>query len=230
MDDLMVSNARPQNAVDVSAEHTAVDENRNPWTVKSRLQVYGNRWIEVTHHQVITPSGSDGIYGVVHFRNLAVGVVPVADNGDTWLVGQFRFTFSAWSWEIPEGGGPFERIRPGFDETALAADTACRELAEETGLRATELLELGRLDLSNSTTDERAVYFAAWGLSQGDTQPDDTEALAVRRLPLSEALAMVEDGRIVDAISVAALQRLKLMYLDGKLPPTLMERVGRGLQ
>jgi 8-oxo-dGTP pyrophosphatase MutT (NUDIX family) len=162
--------------------------------------VYRNPWIRVREDRVRNPGGGEGIYGVVEYRNRAVGVIPIDDDGFTWLVGQYRYTQDSYEWEIPEGGCP-----PGESPEACAR----RELREETGLVADEItpLLLG-LQLSNSVSDERADLFVAGGLTQADADPEETEALTVWRLPLSEAIEMACDGRIRDAMSVIGLLRL----------------------
>jgi 8-oxo-dGTP pyrophosphatase MutT (NUDIX family) len=153
--------------------------------------VYDNPWISVTEHRVIKPSGGEGIYGVVHFKNRAIGVLPLDKEGYTWLVGQYRYTLNSYSWEIPEGGGR-------LDEEPLAA--AQRELKEETGMEADEWHEILRMHLSNSVTDELAIVYLARGLRMGTAQPEDTEQLQVRRVPFEEAYRMVCAGEITDAI------------------------------
>ncbi|WP_422010619.1 NUDIX domain-containing protein [Reyranella sp.] len=181
---------------------------KGPWTVLSAEDVYENPWIRVTHHEVLTPAGTPGLYGLVHYRNLAIGVVPVDAEGHTYLVGQYRFPLDAYSWEIPEGGGA-----QGVDPL----DSAARELREETGLVARHWRKLLEADLSNSVSDERAVAYLAWGLAQGEAEPEATEELAVRRVPLAEAFRMVEAGEIRDALSVLSLQAVRLLQLEGKL-------------
>lgn len=172
----------------------------NPWTTLSTREIYQNPWIRVREDQVINPSGGQGIYGVVEYRNHAVGVVPVDEDGYTWLVGQWRYCHGSYEWEIPEGGCP-----PG--ETP--AECARRELLEETGLHAQEIVPLlTGLQLSNSTTNEVCDLFVARGLHQGQAMPEEAEALRVRRLPLREAIAMALDGRIKDSPSVIALLAL----------------------
>jgi len=168
---------------------------------RSRRVAYDNPWITVWHDEVDRPDGSPGIYGVVHFANLAAGVVAIDDQDRTVLVGQHRYTLDTYSWEIPEGGVP-------DGETALAG--AQRELREETGLEAATWQELVRVDLSNSISDEQAVLFLATELTHGEASPDPTEALGVRWVPFDEALAMTLDGRITDAMSVVAIQRVAL--------------------
>jgi 8-oxo-dGTP pyrophosphatase MutT (NUDIX family) len=172
----------------------------NPWTTLSTREVYLNPWIRVREDQVIKPSGGGGIYGVVEYQNRAVGVVPIDDEGYTWLVGQWRYCHESYEWEIPEGGCP-----PGEDPIECAR----RELMEETGIRAESIqpLLLG-LQLSNSTTNEICDLFVARGLSFGEAIPEDTEKLHVLRVSLSEAIAMAMDGRIKDSPSVLALLKL----------------------
>ena len=174
----------------------------NPWTFLSTELKYNNPWIRVDEHQVLNPAGNRGIYGVVSFKNIAVGIVPIDEEGYTWLVGQYRYPLGAYSWEIIEGGG-------GLDADTLPA--AKRELKEETGLEAREWKELLRLNTSNSVTDERAVVYVARGLSQGTWSPEETELLSLKRLPLTEAIAMAMRGEIQDSISLAALLKLGLI-------------------
>ena len=184
------------------------------WVRHSRDTVYDNPWITVTHETVTAPSGRDGIYGVVHFKNVSVGVVPLDDEGFTWLVKQSRYSLDIHTWEIPEGGAP-------KGEEPLQA--AQRELEEETGLLAGRWTELLRLHTSNSVCDEAAVLYLAQELSEGVQQLEATEDIEVRRLPLREAIEMALDGRITDALSVAALLRLQpLLHRDAAATDTLL--------
>lgn len=176
----------------------------NPWQLKSIRAIYENPWIKVDEHQVINPAGNDGIYGTVEFKNRAVGIVPLAENGDTWLVGQFRYPLQAYHWEIPMGGAP-------AGESLV--DCALRELKEETGLSAANVTPLCHLHLSNSITNEEGVVFIARDLQQGVAEFEETEVITIRRLPFKEAFDMVMAGEITDAISVAAIQKVRLLGL-----------------
>jgi 8-oxo-dGTP pyrophosphatase MutT (NUDIX family) len=172
------------------------ESSENPWKTISESEVYSNPWIRVSHREVINPSGGEGIYGVVSFRNKAIGVVPVDDNLNTFLVGQFRYTLDEYSWEIPEGGGP------EGEEPILTAE---RELQEETGLKAGKVELIGKIHTSNSVTDEVGFIFLAQQLTQADASPEETEDISVWKLPLSDAVRMVEDGQITDSLSIAGL-------------------------
>ncbi len=179
----------------------------NPWKTLSIKPVYDNPWISVTHREVTNPSGKPGIYGLVHFKNLAIGVVPLDNEGNVWLVGQFRYPLGRYSWEIPEGGCPL-----GQDPL----EAGKRELREETGIIAGHWEKLLDLHLSNSVTDETGVVYLARNLTFGKADPEDTEDLAIKRLPLSEAVDMVNRGEITDVITVAALLRVWMQYLAPK--------------
>ena len=171
----------------------------NPWTTLDTRAVYENPWISVREDRVIRPDGSPGIYGVVHFRNRAIGVLPVEDDGSVWLVGQYRYPHEWYSWELPEGGAA---------EGESAEDAARRELREETGLIADRLEPFGgEVHLSNSATDERGWLYRASGLTKGPNSPEGTERLMVRRVPWDEATAMLDRGEITDSLSVIALLR-----------------------
>lgn len=175
------------------------EESLNPWETVSTRVVYDNAWIKVREDAVVRPDGRPGIYGVVHFKNVAVGVLAVED-GDVYLVGQYRYTLERYSWEIVEGGCP---------EGEDTLDAARRELEEETGLRARDWVRMGEAHLSNSVSDELAVWYLATGLEQGEPRPDGTEKLCVRRVSLEEALRMTFAGEITDALSMLALMQLQ---------------------
>ncbi|MBN2425672.1 MAG: NUDIX hydrolase [Calditrichaceae bacterium] len=181
---------------------------KNPWKKISSRNIYRNNWINIREDQVITPTGTQGIYGVVETKP-AIGVVPVTENLDTFLVGQYRYTLDFYSWEIPEGGGQ-------EDEAVL--DGARRELREETGLTAFKWTNLGTCHTSNSFTNETAYLFLAEGLKNGRPNPDHTEELSVKQMPFLEAWAMVKDGTIQDAMSIIGLMRARdLLIKQGRI-------------
>jgi 8-oxo-dGTP pyrophosphatase MutT (NUDIX family) len=183
-------------------------EHINPWKIVSEKPVYHNNWISVTEFDVINPNGGKGIYGKIHFKNIAVGVLPLDEKMNTYLVGQYRFPINTYSWEVPEGGG---------DPTLDAQESASRELLEETGLIAKEWTVLLKMYLSNSVSDEYAVLYLARGLEQKTPMPEETEKLQIRKLPFEEVYQMVENGVITDAMSIAVIQKLKIMILDGRI-------------
>ncbi len=176
-------------------------ERVGPWVRRTRRVAYDNPWITIWHDEVARPDGSPGIYGVVHFANLAVGAVVFDDDDRVLLVGQHRYTLDTWSWELPEGGVP-----PG----EAADDGARREVREETGVEADGWREIVRFHLSNSISDEAGILFTARATSHGPASPEPSEDLAIRWLAFDEALAMTSDGRITDAMTIMGLQRIAL--------------------
>jgi 8-oxo-dGTP pyrophosphatase MutT (NUDIX family) len=177
-----------------------MSEKNNPWKTLSQREVYDSPWIKVTEHQVINPANREGIYSVVNFKNVAVGIIPLSDDHHTWLVGQYRYPIQQYTWEIPEGGAP---------PSKPLLESAKRELREETGITAQQWEKVQEMYLSNSATDERAVIYLAQNLTFHTPEPEETEELALQKVSLEEALEMVEQGVINDAISVAAFLKLK---------------------
>ena len=175
---------------------TDFDPLHNPWKTLSTRAVYENPWISVRQDEVTNPNGGAGIYGVVSMRNKAIGIVPLDAEGNTWLVGQYRYPLHEYSWEIPMGGGPVE-----LD----VLESAQRELREETGLTAAHWTRIARLHTSNSVTDEEGFVFLAEDLTQGEWEPEESEDLRLWKLPLAQAIAMAMSDEITDAISVAGL-------------------------
>lgn len=181
---------------------------RNPWTTLHIQKVYDNPWIELTHRDVLTPAGTPGIYGKIHFKNIAIGIVPLDKQYNTWLVGQYRYTLDAYSWEIPEGGCP---------RGTEPLDAAKRELIEETGIQAGKWTKLLDVHTSNSVTDEEGIAFVAQDLRFGDAQPEETEELMVKKISFQEAFEMVMRNEITDSISIAAILKVHWWIKEGKL-------------
>ena len=174
-------------------------ETKNPWKTLKTTEVYDNPWIHIDEHNVINPSGNPGIYGTIHFKNLACGIIPLDDDDTTWIVGQYRYALDRYSWEIPMGG-----VAVGTDPLTGAQ----RELKEETGLTAAQWKKILEVDLSNSVTDETGVVFVAEGLTRGEPDFEETEQLEIRELPFDDLVRMVIDGQISDLLSVAGILKL----------------------
>jgi 8-oxo-dGTP pyrophosphatase MutT (NUDIX family) len=187
-----------------------------PWSVSSQTPVYDNPWIRVTEYQAIAPTGRPALYGKVSFKNRAIGIVPLHADGTVTLVGQNRFAHANYSWELPEGGAP-------LDEDPL--DGAKRELAEEVGLEAADWRLILTMELSNSITDEICHGYLAMDLTPMATAPDETEDLAIARVPFAEALDAAVAGHMPDSLTVALLLRVHHMACKGELPADLARLV-----
>lgn len=171
----------------------------NPWQTLESKEIYQNPWIQVEEHQIVNPAGNPGVYGKVHFKNKALGIIPLDQDNNTWIVGQHRYPLDEYSWEIPMGGGPI-----GLD----VLESAKRELKEETGLSAGKWTEVMRIHTSNSVTDEEGFVFLAEELTQGETEFEETEVLLIKKLPFLEVLEMVMNGEITDGISIAGILKV----------------------
>ena len=182
------------------------------WNVRAARTAYENPWLVLRHYETIAPTGQPAIYGVVSFKNFAIAILPLHDNGEVTLVGQHRMPLADYSWELPEGGGPI-----GVDPL----DSAKRELREEAGLVAADWRQVLRFQLSNSVTDERGFGFIATGLSSAKAEPDDTEVLQIARVPFRQALGLAVSGDMPDAMTVAMLLRAYHMAKEGELPDAL---------
>ncbi|MCJ8210785.1 NUDIX hydrolase [Mucilaginibacter sp. RS28] len=181
----------------------------NPWKITGQKEIYDNKWINVTEYQVINPSGNPGIYGKIHYKNRAIGVIALDEELNIYLVGQYRFVLDQYTWEIPEGGGPL-----GTEPL----DGAKRELLEETGLIAKKWTKIQDFHLSNSVNDEFGHIFLAQDLEQHEAEPEDTEELIVKKVPFEQAYQMVLNNEITDSLSVAGILRVKIMLLEKTLP------------
>jgi len=184
------------------------EERENPWKTLTTEKVYDSPWISLTRHDVLNPNGNPGTYGVVHFKNMALGVLALDADYNTWIVGQYRYPINRYSWEIPEGGGKWD-VDP--------LDSAKRELLEETGITAEKWTRIQEMHLSNSASDEFCILYIAQGLSFGEAEPEDNEQLEVRKIHFDELYRMVQDGSVTDSLTVAAVLKAKLMMLEGKL-------------
>ena len=183
-------------------------EHENPWTTLKSEKIYDSDWIGLTKHDVLNPSGNEGTYSVVHFKNLALGILPLDKDYNTWIVGQYRYPIDQYSWEIPEGGGK-------RDVAPLVS--AQRELLEETGITANTWTKIQEMYLSNSASDEFCVLYIAQDLSFGEAQPEENEQLEMRKLHFDELYRLVESGEIKDSLTVAIVLKTKILMLEGKI-------------
>ncbi len=183
-------------------------EIENPWTTLKSEKIYDSPWIGLTKHDVLNPNGNPGAYSVVHFKNLAIGILVLDKDYNTWIVGQYRYPIEEYSWEIPEGGGKRD-IAP--------LDSAKRELLEETGITANKWTKIQEMYLSNSASDEFCILYIAQDLSFGKSEPEDDEQLEVKKLHFDELYRMVEVGEITDSLTVAAVLKTKLLMLERKI-------------
>lgn len=174
----------------------------NPWKTLTSEEVYESPWIKVTKHDVLNPNGNPGTYSVVHFKNIAIGIVVLDAEQNTWLVGQYRYPLEQYTWEIPEGGGKI-----GVDPLVSAQ----RELLEETGITATKWSVIQEMHLSNSATDEYCILYLAEELTFGEAEPEDTEDLRVMKVPFEQAYQWVREGKITDSLSVTGILKVKLL-------------------
>ena len=184
------------------------DLTKNPWITKTTQTVYESQWIKVNKSDVVNPVGNAAVYSVVHFKNLAIGILAVDKEYNIWLVGQYRYPVDEYSWEIPEGGGA-PNVTP--------VESAARELKEEAGIVAKNYEEFMRLHLSNSATDELAITFLATDLSFEEAAPEESEVLQIKKLHLNEAFELCMQGKITDAITVAAIQKAKWLLDNNRL-------------
>jgi 8-oxo-dGTP pyrophosphatase MutT (NUDIX family) len=180
----------------------------NPWSTLSYSTKYENSWIKVEENQVINPSGNNGLYGVVRFKNYAIAIIPLDEDYNTWIVGQYRYTLDSYEWEIIEGGSP-------KDQDILQG--AKRELKEETGIEAEDWELIMTSQLSNSVSDEIGYTFIAKKLSFGESQPDETEKLSIRKIPFQELYEMAMSGKIKDGLSLMSIFKTKILIDNGEL-------------
>lgn len=196
-----------------------MSEQRGPWHVNGVTVTYENPWMRIDEFDAIRPDGAPALYGVVHFKNRALAVLPLFDNGDTILVGQHRFPNNNYSWEIPEGGG---------NPRAESREEAARELEEETGYTARRWLEVLRADLSNSITDETAIGYIATGLKSGQRNPDPSEVLETRRIAFKDLLSECVSGQIFDSLTLVMVFKAYYMAKEGLLEPELARAMLQG--
>lgn len=168
-----------------------------PWQTISTKIVYESPWMVVHEDQVITPEGKPGIYSYVDQRGKSTFIVPVDNDGNSYLVQQQRYVTGETVWEIPAGSST-------NDETY--EETARRELLEETGIQASTVRVLSEFYLANSSTSYKGAVCLATDLQKVTSQLDKTDGiLGLRKLPLEEIKAMILRGEIVDGPTITAV-------------------------
>ena len=182
---------------------------RPAWKSDGDETLFENPWLALTAHPATAPTGAAATYVVMRPKNLSVGVLPIHSDGTVTLVGQARFALANYSWEMPEGGAP-------FDEDPLAG--AKRELAEEAGLAAKSWREVLRMEMSNSITDERAIAWLAWDLTEVAKDPDPTEVIELARVPFMTLMREIDRGAVRDTFTVATALRAYHMARESLIP------------
>ena len=210
---------------DFDADRPVPEWDQNPperptWKSEGDETVFENPWMRISSHAATAPTGAEATYVVMRPRNLSVGVLPIHADGTVTLVGQSRFALANYSWEMPEGGAP-------YDEDPL--EGVKRELAEEAGLAAAHWREALKAEMSNSITDERVMSWLAWGLSPVETAPDPTEIIRIARVPFADLLREIEKGAVRDMMTVATALRAYHMAREGGLPPELAQAMLSGV-
>ena len=180
----------------------------NPWKTLKSEEKLDTPWINVTKHDVLNPAGKPGIYSTVNFKNLAIGILPLDSDFNTWLVGQWRYPLKQYSWEIIEGGGA---------HNTDPLESAKRELKEEAGIIAKKYTLLCNMHTSNSVTDEYCYIYLAQDLELTKSEPEETESLELKKLPFKEAYEMVMTGKITDSLSMVAILKVKILLDEGVL-------------
>lgn len=162
-----------------------------------RTTAWTGRLLEVAVERLRLPGGATAELEIIRHPGAAV-VVPLTADGEVVLVRQYRHAVGEWLLEAPAG-----KLSPGEAPEACAR----RELEEETGWRAAELVPLGAVWSSPGFTDELLHLFLARGLDAGSQALESDELLRVETRSLAQAARMARDGRIADSKTVCALLR-----------------------
>ena len=172
----------------------------------SSKEIYKNPWIRVREDNFVQPDGQVGIYGVVEMKK-GLGVLPVDENGQIYLLKQYRYPVESFSWEAVNGA---------VEDGESVEDTAVRELREEAGLKADKLKLLDVFWPSCGLTTEEAYIFLATDLKEIQKSPEGSEEFEIKRFTLQEAMKMVEEGKIMDSYTLVGLLRIKDRHNSSK--------------
>ncbi len=175
-------------------------EPHGPWKIIRSQEIYSDPWIHVRKDDVVRPDGLPGIHSVIAIKP-GVCVVALDDAGAVYLTEEFHYAV---------GRVTIEAVSGGIDRAEDAATAARRELAEELGIHAASLLDLGSLDPFTSNVVSPTRLFLAKGLTFGSRAPEGTEQIRCVKLPLQDAVQMVMDGRITHAPTCVLLLKMSL--------------------
>ena len=160
-----------------------------PWTIKSSEQVYKDEFVEFWVDECVKPDGEPGRRATLRMLP-GVAVLPVGDDGVVYMIWKFRYAVGKESVEAVQGA---------IDEGESAEEAARRELKEELGIEAREMIDLGLVDAVTSQVFSPSRLFLARGLTFGEPDREGTEVLRPLKFKLEEAVRMVEDGEVTQS-------------------------------
>jgi 8-oxo-dGTP pyrophosphatase MutT (NUDIX family) len=175
-----------------------------PWTIKETAEKYRDEFIAVYADSVIRPDGEPGTYATVRMK-AGVSVLPVEPDGTIYLTRQFRYALGAESVEAVSGG---------IDEED-ARGAASRELREELGIEAAELVSLGQMDMDTSIVRSPVSLFLARGLKFTAAEQEGTERIEPFKTTLEQAVGMILRGEITHSPSCVLILKAS-RYLEGR--------------
>lgn len=172
---------------------------KGSWVVTNSKIVYKNPWISVIEDEVVRPDGKKGIFGVVKMKS-GISVLPIDDDGNVYLTREYHYAVEKVTIEAVSGG---------IDNDEDQRSAAIRELMEELGITATELVDLGIIFPLTSLVEITNHLFLAKGLTFSESKPEGTEVITSVKVSLNEAVGWVYDGTICDGTTVALILKAK---------------------
>ena len=170
-----------------------------PWTILSTTQKYKNEFIEVNEDAVIQPDGKEGKYATVEMKAGCCSL-PVDDEGNVYLIKQFRYALGEES--IETICGAIEDEKP--------IDAAKREVKEELGIEADDWQALGTAETDTSIVHCPAHFFVAKKLKFSKPEREGSEVMKTVKMSLDEAVEKVLSGEIKHALSCVLILKAKM--------------------